>query len=361
MAIKLDSKQSKTKKIDEELKQLLESKFNKIKIIGCGGAGNNTITRLMDAGIEGAETIIINTDAQDLLYSDAHTKVLIGRNLTKGLGAGGDPQVGMEAAKESREDIKKAIENADLLFLTCGLGGGTGTGSAPVVAEIAKSLGILTVGVVTLPFSMEGQVRMRNALLGLKELRKHVDTLVIIPNDKLLEVLPDVSLHKAFKALDEILVNAVKGTVELITKPGLVNLDFADVKAVMRNGGLAMIGLGESSSESRAIEAVSKAINSPFLPVEIEGATGALISIIGGPNMTLSEANEIVKHVAEKLEEDAKIIWGAKLEDSMKDKIRTMVIITGVKEKEVLGQINMVQALSRTNRLEEILDIKFVS
>ncbi|MEM5777684.1 MAG: cell division protein FtsZ [Candidatus Aenigmatarchaeota archaeon] len=360
MAIKVDSKQSKTKKIDEELKQLLESKFNKIRIIGCGGAGNNTITRLMDAGVEGAETIIINTDAQDLLYSDAHTKILIGRNLTKGLGAGGDPQVGMEAARESRDDIRKAIEGSDMIFLTCGLGGGTGTGSAPIVAEIAKSLNILTVGVVTLPFSMEGQVRMRNALHGLKELRKHVDTLVIIPNDKLLEVLPDVSLHKAFRALDEILVNAVKGTVELITKPGLVNLDFADVKAVMRNGGLAMIGLGESSSESRAIEAVSKAINSPFLPVEIEGATGALISIIGGPNMTLSEANEIVKYVAEKLEEEAKIIWGAKLEDSMKEKIRTMVIITGVKEKEVFGQINMVQALSKTNRLEEILDIKFV-
>ncbi|MEM5799612.1 MAG: cell division protein FtsZ [Candidatus Aenigmatarchaeota archaeon] len=360
MAIKVDSKQSKTKKIDEELKQLLESKFNKIRIIGCGGAGNNTITRLIDAGVEGAETIIINTDAQDLLYSDAHTKILIGRNLTKGLGAGGDPQVGMEAARESRDDIKKAIEGSDMIFLTCGLGGGTGTGSAPIVAEIAKSLNILTVGVVTLPFSMEGQIRMRNALQGLKELRKHVDTLVIIPNDKLLEVLPDVSLHKAFRALDEILVNAVKGTVELITKPGLVNLDFADVKAVMRNGGLAMIGLGESSSESKAIEAVSKAINSPFLPVEIEGATGALISIIGGPNMTLNEANEIVKHVAEKLEEEAKIIWGAKLEDSMKEKIRTMVIITGVKEKEVYGQVDMIQNLKKTNRLEEILGIRFV-
>ncbi|MEM5777825.1 MAG: cell division protein FtsZ [Candidatus Aenigmatarchaeota archaeon] len=360
MAIKVDSKQSKTKKIDEELKQLLESKFNKIRIIGCGGAGNNTITRLIDAGVEGAETIIINTDAQDLLYSDAHTKILIGRNLTKGLGAGGDPQVGMEAARESRDDIKKAIEGSDMIFLTCGLGGGTGTGSAPIVAEIAKSLNILTVGVVTLPFSMEGQIRMRNALQGLKELRKHVDTLVIIPNDKLLEVLPDVSLHKAFRALDEILVNAVKGTVELITKPGLVNLDFADVKAVMRNGGLAMIGLGESGSESKAIEAVSKAINSPFLPVEIEGATGALISIIGGPNMTLNEANEIVKHVAEKLEEEAKIIWGAKLEDSMKEKIRTMVIITGVKEKEVYGQVDMIQNLKKTNRLEEILGIRFV-
>ncbi|MBU5690274.1 MAG: cell division protein FtsZ [Candidatus Aenigmatarchaeota archaeon] len=361
MAIRYDTKQSRTKKIDEELKQLLDSKLSKIKIIGCGGSGNNTITRLMEAGVDGAETIIINTDAQDLLYSDAHTKILIGKNLTKGLGAGGDPQVGMEAAKENREDIKKALEGSDMIFITCGLGGGTGTGSAPVVAEIAKSMNILTVGVVTLPFSMEGQVRMRNALQGLKQLRNNVDTLVIIPNDKLLEVLPDVSIHKAFYALDEILVNAVKGTVELITKPGLVNLDFADVKSVMRNAGLAMIGLGESHSESRAIESVTKAMNSPFLPVEINGASGALISIVGGPNLTLSEANEIVKEVAEKLEEDAKIIWGAKLEDAMKEKVRTMIIITGVKEKEVYGQINMVQTLTKTNRLQEILDIKFVS
>ncbi|MCS7135044.1 MAG: cell division protein FtsZ [Candidatus Aenigmarchaeota archaeon] len=360
MAIKLDAKQSKTKRIDEELKQLLESKFNKIKIVGCGGAGNNTITRLLDAGIDGAETIAINTDAQDLLYSEAHTKILIGKNLTRGLGAGGDPQVGMEAAKESKDDIRKALEGSDMIFITCGLGGGTGTGSAPIVADIAKSMNILTVAVVTLPFSMEGQVRMKNALHGLKQLRNTVDTIVIIPNDKLLDVLPDVSLSKAFKALDEILVNAVKGSVELITTPGLVNLDFADVKAVMKEGGLAMIGLGESSSESRAIEAISKAVNSPFLPVDIEGATGALISIIGGPNMTLSEANEIVKFVAEKLDEEAKIIWGAKLDDSLKDKIRAMVIITGVKEKEVYGQVNMIQSLKKTNRLEEILGIKFI-
>ena len=361
MAIRTEApKQSKTKKIDEELKQLLETKFNRIKIIGCGGAGNNTITRLMDAGVSGADTVIINTDAQDLLYSDANTKLLIGKNLTKGLGAGGDPNIGMEAAKESREDIRKILEGTDMVFITCGLGGGTGTGSAPVVAEIARSMKILSVGIVTLPFSMEGQVRMRNALQGLKALRNYVDTLVIIPNDKLLEVLPDVSMHKAFKMLDEILVNAVKGTVELITKPGLVNLDFADVKAVMRNGGLAMIGLGESSSESRALESVTKALNDPFLPVDIEGATGALISIVGGPSITLSEANEIVRVVSEKLEEDAKIIWGAKLEEHMKEKIRTMVIITGVKEKEVYGQISMVQALSKTERLEQILDIKFV-
>ncbi|MFH8080510.1 MAG: cell division protein FtsZ [Candidatus Aenigmatarchaeota archaeon] len=360
MAIKTDSKQSRTKKIDEELKQLLESKFNKIKIIGCGGAGNNTITRLMDAGIDGAETIAINTDAQDLIYSEAHTKILIGKTLTKGLGAGGDPQVGMEAAKESKEEIKKAIEGSDMIFITCGLGGGTGTGSAPIVAEIAKSMNILTVAVVTLPFSMEGQVRMRNALQGLKQLRNNVDTIVIIPNDKLLDVLPDVSLHKAFRALDEILVNAVKGSVELITTPGLVNLDFADVKAVMKEGGLAMIGLGESNSESRAIEAISKAVNSPFLPVDIEGASGALISITGGSNMTLGEANEMVKFIAEKLDEDAKIIWGAKIDDSLKDKIRAMVIVTGVKEKEVYGQVNMIQTLKKSNRLEEILGIKFV-
>jgi cell division protein FtsZ len=246
-----------------------------------------------------------------------------------------------------------------MIFLTCGLGGGTGTGAAPVVAELARRMGILTVGIVTLPFSMEGHVRMRNAIEGLNNLRNYVDTLLIIPNDKMLEVIPNLSIPIAFKMLDEVLVNAVKGTIELITTPGLVNLDFADVKAVMKNGGLAMIGSGESNSSTRAVESVTKALSDPFLPVDITGAEGALINIIGGPDVTLSEANEIVRVVSDRLEPESRIVWGAKIDGNLKDKVKTMVIITGVKETEVYGQINL-GAPSKKERLEKMFDVRFL-
>ncbi|MBM3304257.1 MAG: cell division protein FtsZ, partial [Candidatus Aenigmarchaeota archaeon] len=251
MAVRYDTSEevsSKIAEVDGELKKILESRRAEIKVVGCGGAGGNTISRLMQVGIVGAETIAINTDAQDLLYTDSDRKVLIGRELTGGLGAGADPHVGMEAAKESKDDVKKSLEGADMVFIDCGLGGGTGTGSAPIVADVAKKLGALTVGIVTLPFSMEGRQRMRNAQEGLENLESVVDTLIVIPNDKLLEIVPDVSITTAFKVADEILVNAVKGIAELITKPGLVNLDFADIRAVMGSGGLAMIGMGESDT-----------------------------------------------------------------------------------------------------------------
>src|SRR3989338_8091621 len=296
---------------DEELRKILETRKAEIKVIGVGGSGNNTITRLMQVGIVGAETIAINTDAQDLLYTDADRKILVGRELTSGLGAGADPKVGMEAAKESREDIKKALEGADLVFIACGLGGGTGTGAGPVVADTAKKLGILTVGIVTLPFTMEGMSRMSNAQLGLENMETAVDTLIVVPNDKLLEIVPDVSITTAFKVADEILVNSVKGIAELITKPGLVNLDFADIKAVMGSGGMAMIGMGESDTDNRALEAVEKALNNPLLDVDIDGATGALINVCGGSDVTIRECQEIVEAVSSKLSPDAKIIWGA--------------------------------------------------
>ena len=269
MAIKSVEGTGKLSDTDEDLRKILEARRAEIKVVGVGGAGNNTVSRLMQVGIVGAEVVAINTDAQDLLYTDADKKVLIGKDLTRGLGAGADPKVGGEAARESREDIKDALKGGDMVFITCGLGGGTGTGASPVVAEIAKKMGILTVGVVTLPFSMEGRQRMANAQLGLEELQKNVDTLITIPNDKLLEIVPDVSVVTAFKICDEILVNSVKGVTELVTKPGLVNLDFADVRTVMTNGGMAMIGLGESDTENRAIEAVEKALNNPLLDVEI--------------------------------------------------------------------------------------------
>ncbi|MFH8132000.1 MAG: cell division protein FtsZ, partial [Candidatus Aenigmatarchaeota archaeon] len=328
---------SKVSPFDEEIRDILEKRKTRIKVVGAGGAGNNTITRLMQVGIVGAETIAVNTDAQDLLYTDADVKVLIGKELTGGLGAGADPRIGMEAAKESKEDLKKALRGADLVFLTCGLGGGTGTGSLPVIADIAKKMGALTVAVVTLPFTMEGKVRMANAKEGLKNLEGVVDTLIVIPNDKLLEIVPDVSIATAFKVADEILVNAVKGITELVTKPGLVNLDFADVRAVMSQGGLAMIGMGESDTENRALEAVEKALNNPLITVDINGAKGALINVMGGPDITIREAQQVCEAVSSRLSPDAKIIWGAQIAKELGDTIRALLIITGVKSPQIFG------------------------
>lgn len=323
--------------VDDELRKLLESRKAEIKVVGCGGAGGNTISRLMQVGIVGAESIAVNTDAQDLLYTDADVKILIGKEITGGLGAGADPKVGEESAKESKEDIKNVVEGTDLIFVTCGLGGGTGTGSAPVVAEIAKKVGALTVGIVTLPFSMEGRQRMNNARGGLEKLESVVDTLIIIPNDKLLEIVPDVSLTTAFKVADEILVNAVKGITELVTRPGLVNLDFADVRAVMDNGGLAMIGMGDSDTENRAVEAVERALNNPLLDVDIDGAKGALINVSGGLDVTIRECQQIVEAVASRLSPEAKVIWGAQIVKELGDSIRTMLIVTGVESPQIYG------------------------
>lgn len=344
---------------DEELREILESRRTQIKVVGCGGAGNNTVTRLMQVGIVGAETVAINTDAQDLLYTDADKKVLIGKELTAGLGAGADPQLGMECAKENKEDIKRVLQGADMVFLTCGLGGGTGTGSIPVVAEVAKKLGALTLAIVTLPFSMEGRHRMDNARLGLENMEGLVDTLIVIPNDKLLEIVPDVSLVTAFKVADEILVNGVKGVSELVTKPGLVHLDFADVKAVMGNGGMAMIGMGESDTENRAFEAVEKALNNPLITVDIEGAKGALINIMGGPDLTMREAQQICEAVSSKLSPDAKVIWGTQIDKSLGDMVRALLIITGVKSPQIFGTSKPWTKESKKD-IEKILGVDFV-
>ncbi|MBS3052233.1 MAG: cell division protein FtsZ [Candidatus Aenigmarchaeota archaeon] len=345
-------------KVDEELKKLLEEKRASIKVVGCGGAGNNTITRMMEVGIQGVHTIALNTDAQDLFYCDSDMKLLIGKELTGGLGAGGDPNVGMEAAKESREEIKNLIQGADMIFVTCGLGGGTGTGSAPIVAEITQKMNILTIGIVTLPFTMEGKTRMKNAKVGLENLRKVVDTIIIIPNDRLLEVVPNVSLATAFKVADEILVNSVKGVAELITTPGLINLDLADVKAVMRKGGLAMIGIGESNSENRAVEAVEKALANPLLSLDIGGASGAIINVTGGQDMTIKEAQEVVEAISNKLSEDAKIIWGAQVSKDMGDVIRAMLIITGVEGGEDYTTEDLFKP--KKTVIEEELGIEFL-
>jgi len=355
----LNTKDVGTTPADDELRQILESKKADIKIIGAGGAGGNTISRLMQVGVVGAESISINTDAQDLLYTDADTKILIGKEITGGLGAGADPRIGEEAAKESKNDIKRVLDGSDMIFVTCGLGGGTGTGSVPVVAEIAKKIGALTVGIVTLPFTMEGRQRMTNGRDGLERLKKSVDTLIVIPNDKLLEIVPDVSLTTAFKVADEILVNAVKGITELVTRPGLVNLDFADIKAVMSDGGLAMIGMGDSDSENRAIEAVERALNNPLLDVDIDGAKGALINVSGGVDITIRECQKIVETIATRLSPEAKIIWGAQIVKELGDSIRTMLIVTGVNSPTIATPQKSYEQ-ERKKDIEKVFGIDFI-
>ena len=345
--------------VDAELEAFLANQKASIKVVGTGGGGNNTINRIAEVGIVGAETIAINTDAQDLLYATADKKILIGKELTHGLGAGSDPKIGEEAAHESEQEIKKALQGADMVFITCGLGGGTGTGSAPVIAEISKKLGALTVGIVTLPFSMEGNRRWENAVDGLERLEAIVDTLIVIPNDKLLEIAPELPLHTAFKVSDEILTNAVKGIAELITKTGLINLDFADVRAVMGSGGVALIGVGESDSENRAVEAVEKAINNPLLNVDISGANGALINVSGGTDLTLDEARKVVEAVSERLDSDARIIWGAQISEDLDKTIRVMLIVTGVKSSQILGPEKKFKTKAKSE-IENDLGIEFV-
>jgi len=322
---------------DRELEEILSGLTTTIKVVGCGGAGTNTISRCIASQISGAELIALNTDAQHLLLSESPNKVLIGRHLTHGLGAGSLPQIGEEAAKESEQDIRDAIGHADMVFVTCGLGGGTGTGSAPIVAQICKESGALTIGVVTLPFSVEGVIRMENAESGLKRLRDICDTVIVIPNDKLLDIVPNLSLNSAFKVADEVLMRSIKGITEMITMPGLVNLDFADLKTVMKRGGVAMIGLGEAEGENKAVNAVVEALNSPLLEVDISEATGALVNVTGGEDMTISEAERVVEEIYSRVDPNARIIWGTTVDPKLKRNIRAMLVITGVKSKQILG------------------------
>ena len=321
---------------DDELVSMLEANQAKIIVVGCGGGGCNTIERMNEVGIKGATTFAVNTDAQDLLSTRADKKLLIGKKLTRGLGSGSDPQIGESAAKESVEQIESVLTESDLAFITCGLGGGTGTGSAPVVAEIAKKMKALTVAIVTLPFTVEGRKRMENAMFGLERLQEHTDTIIVIPNDKILEIAPDLPINAAFKVADEVLTNAVKGITEMVTKPGLINLDFADLRTILNRGGAAMIGLGESSrgedSEARALEAVENALTSPLLDVDISNANRALVNVTGGSDMTLREAEMIVETVSTKIHGSSHIIWGAMVDESLpKNQIQAMVVIAGGK------------------------------
>jgi len=349
-----EEKERSLQDIDRELEELLQKQSAKVKVVGIGGAGGNTISRMREVGIKGGEMIAINTDAQDLLYSNCDYKILIGKELTHGLGAGSNPKVGEEAAKESEHEIKKKLAGSDMIFITCGLGGGTGTGAAPVVAELAKKQGALTIGVVTLPFTIEGKKRIENANYGLERMESIVDTLIVIPNDKLLELAPELPLQTAFKVADEILTNAVKGVTELVTKAGLVNLDFADVRTVMANGGVSVIGVGESDSNNRATEAVEKALNNPLLDVDITNATGALVNIVGGPDMSLDEAKTVMQYIGSKVNEDAKMIWGAQISDDMEKMMRVMVIITGVQSHQILGHDSTIEEKIQRDMTSEL-------
>jgi len=321
---------------EEELRRIVEGIQTSIKIVGTGGAGNKTLNRLMSMGIQTGDVVAVNTDAQDLLYTKADRKVLSGLKTTRGIGAGNNPEMGEKCAKEDIEKISDALKGSDMVFITCGLGGGTGTGSAHVIAEMAQDIDALAVGVVTIPFKVEGRVRAANALRGLKKLQQFADTVIVIPNDKLMELVPKLALNDAFKVADEVLANAVKGIAEMVTKEGLVNLDFADLNTILRKGGTALIGLGQSSPSSsaddRAMESVEKALSSPLLDTDITGATAALVNIVGGRDMTLGEAQSIVKRVSEAIDPNAQIIWGAQIDENPDNNvIRTLLVIAGVK------------------------------
>jgi len=328
---------STLEKTNQHLIELMQQSRTKIFVVGAGGAGNNTITRLGEIGIEGAETLSVNTDAQDLFFCKSNDKILIGEDTCGGLGAGGIPDVGEASAEESEEEIKSKIDGADMVFVTCGLGGGTGTGSAPVISRIAQKAGALTIAVVTMPFSAEGIRRRENAEKGLEKLQEAADTVLVIPNDKLLEVAPSLPSNKAFMVSDELLGRAVKGITELITKPGLVSLDFADIKSVMKDRGMAMIGMGESDTGDRAIESVQEALNSPLLDLDISNARSALVNISGSNDLTLNEAEKIVQIVADELDPEANIIWGTQIQEDLASTVRTTIVVAGVSSPSILG------------------------
>ena len=334
----------------------------KIIVIGVGGAGNNAVNRMIDENIGGVEFIGVNTDKQALQLCKAPTLIQIGEKLTKGLGAGAQPEIGEKAAEESAEELSAAVKGADMVFVTCGLGGGTGTGSAPIIAKLAKKAGALTVAVATMPFSAEGIRRRENAENGLEKLKSAADTVIIIPNDKLLEVAPNLPLNKAFMVSDEILGRAVKGITELITKSGLVSLDFADIKSIMGSSGMAMIGMGESDSGDRALESVHEALSSPLLDIDISNATGALINIAGSSDMTLHESEKIVQVVADKLDPEANIIWGAQIDESLENTIRTTIVVSGISESKDNSSVNdddfeeSQETTSNEDQLDDFID-----
>jgi len=352
---------------DDELKDVLQDLQTDITVVGCGGGGGNTVNRMHEEGIHGAKLVAANTDVQHLVNIEADTKILMGQQKTQGRGAGSLPQVGEEAALESQEEIYDAIEGSDMVFVTAGLGGGTGTGSAPVVAKAARDSGALTISIVTTPFTAEGEVRRTNAEAGLERLRDVSDTVIVVPNDRLLDAVGKMPVRQAFQVSDEVLMRSVKGITELITKPGLVNLDFADVRTVMEKGGVAMIGLGESDSESKAQDSVKSALRSPLLDVDISGANSALVNVTGGNDMSIEEAEGVVEEIYDRIDPDARIIWGTSIDEELEGSMRTMIVVTGVDSPQIYGSSETVKARSQDTQaaaasesVEEADDIDYV-
>ncbi len=327
-----------------------------IKVIGTGGAGNNMVSWLYKRGIKGAEIIACNTDQQDLNTSEADKKFLIGKEVTKGLGCGGFPQKGAEAAQESINELKSSLKGCDMVFVCAGMGGGTGTGSSPVIAQLCKDMGAIVIGTVTMPFNIE-RARIDKAEYGLELLRKSSDTVIVIDNNRLVKIAGNLPVQQAFAVANELVSTMLKGIVETIAIPSLVNLDFADVKAIMSDGGVAAIGVGSSDTNNKVEEAVKGALNNPLLDINYEGATGALLHICGGPDMTLEDISKVGELVTEELDEDANVIMGARVSDEMKGKLIVMTIVTGVKSSAILGKTANVES---SKELHEELGIEII-
>jgi cell division protein FtsZ len=330
-----------------------------IKVIGSGGAGNNMVSWLYKKGIKGAELIVCNTDQKHLSISEADRKFLIGRETTKGLGCGGFPEKGAEAAQESLNDIKAVLKESDLVFVCAGMGGGTGTGSAPLIASVAKDTGAIVIGTVTMPFRIE-RARIERAEFGLEQLREVSDTVIVIDNNRLVQIAGNLPVQQAFAVANELVATMIKGIVETISVPSLVNLDYADVRAIMKNGGVAAIGVGSSDTNNRVDEAVKGALSNPLLDINYEGATGALIHVIGGPDMTLDEINKVGELVTESLDDDANVIWGARIDEAMKGKVTVMTIITGVKSPWIVGKGSPSKAALDAQEISEELGIEII-
>jgi cell division protein FtsZ len=315
----------------------------RIVVVGCGGAGNNTVNRLYNIGVNGADTVAINTDKQHLQMIEADTKVLVGKTLTQGLGAGGDPSMGERATEMARGTIKDVLSGADLVFVTAGMGGGTGTGAAPVVSKVAKELGAIVVGMVSTPFNVE-RARTVKAEEGLEQLRNEADSIIVLDNNRLLDYVPNLPIGKAFSVMDQIIAETVKGISETITQPSLINLDYADMTAIMGQGGVAVMLVGETQDKNKTDEVVRDAMSHPLLDVDYRGATGGLVHITGGPDLTLKEAEGIAQQITERLEADANVIWGARIQEEYKGKVRVMAIMTGVQSAQILGPTTQKQA-----------------
>jgi cell division protein FtsZ len=317
---------------EEEFEQFGDPR---IVVIGCGGAGNNTVNRLHNIGIDGAETVSINTDKQHLEMVDAEQKILIGSDLTDGLGAGGEPDTGRRATEKARGTLKSVLEGADLVFVTAGMGGGTGTGAAPVVSSIAKDVGAIVVGMVSMPFKVE-RARVKKAEEGIEELKHSADSIIVLDNDRLLDYVPNLPVGKAFSVMDQIIAETVKGISETITQPSLINLDYADMRSIMSEGGVAVMLVGETQDKNKK-NVVGEALNHPLLDVDYRGATGGLVHITGGPDLTLDDAEGIANNITERLDSNANVIWGSRIRDEYKGKVRVMAIMTGVESDNVVG------------------------